>query len=167
MKKVTSSSLRTDIPALVGGAMDVLATTSLITGRAPDPQLVEKAITAVADKVGTDLSEEAHTARGGCRRLSTQIDVKDAELRAVRQAARGNAVLLRSDGFSKPLEIAPCGYGYGSGPELPPYLAFYDCPEPLCGALTTTDIATRLRTRRYLLTSRKDGFGRAIYEQVG
>jgi hypothetical protein len=87
--------------------------------------------------------------------------------RAMQSNASGNAVLVRSDGFSKPISLycPPFDSGWDSlpyrfeQPVLVPGSSFKD-------ASGSTVAASRLETESYALTRDTDGFGRRIYRQV-
>lgn len=80
--------------------------------------------------------------------------------------ARGNVVILRRDGFSKPMDICPTP-SY-SGYELPRYIRFHDMPDFAegCRAVGAAFDKVTYRTFEARNTGRTDGFGRTIFEQV-
>lgn len=193
--KVTAANLQASTRDLVAEAIEALQKRSIALSDAPTPNDVKHEIERVAHHVGQDLAEEVHEARVGCKRLNdTVLRQRDiissleadkanletalsgtskaltetkAQLRAAQQNARGNVVLLRRDGFSKPMQISPVFTPFGP-PEFPREVVFHDMPESSFEPRHYEDGFSKIayRTLRFHQTSRKDGFGRVIFEEI-
>ena len=179
----------------VDAAIDALQDISVKRADAPTLADVRAEMNQLVTRVEAPLREEIKDARHGCKRLSETVDrqrTKIAELEAknkqaedrisnlstayaeksatcdkMRKNARGNLVLLRRDGFSKPMSISPV-YGFSMTPELPRHIEFHDMPEFPTSLRDAGEPFAKVtyRTFRAVNTGKQDGFGRTIFEQV-
>lgn len=186
--KVTANTAHLDTTLLVNDAMTALQVVSFVTAAPPQPKHVQAVLTGVAQQIANDLTSEVLAAREGCKRKQETIDRQlgnlvqlnqrndeltarnfalEKEVRAQRLTARGNVVLVRRDGFSKPMEIAPCR-SFGPEPAFPHYIKAYDCPRHsgYQNPSAAVSASAHLETLQFALTTEKDGFGRRIYVQV-
>lgn len=86
-----------------------------------------------------------------------------AQLEKARKNASGNIVLVRRDGFSKPMHIL--AYGYSPHAELPPYISEYRLAED-CETSPFSRSFVQSVKDTYRLSGSADGFGRRLYVQV-
>jgi hypothetical protein len=175
---------------LIDQAMHNLQVVSEHAGAAPEPHNVRIEMRRLVRAVGTPLVRAVLEARMACKRLKDQLTAAQKEISdgrayhdkqareifelnqrvcTMRQNARGNAVIVRRDGFSKPMNIATCGSFYGAA-DLPRYMQMHDMPEPdygvrsACAKFDKASVA--YRTLDFRNTGRQDGFGRTIFEEV-
>lgn len=98
--------------------------------------------------------------------LAKQVAAVEAENARLKLSVQGNVILVRRDGFSRPMTLR-CPYAGPSAEEgFPYFIETFVCDAPVTDLRAVSPCAVAYSRERYHRTSKQDAFGRVIYEGV-
>lgn len=98
--------------------------------------------------------------------LEAKVDSQASELSRLRRAVDGNVLLVRHDGFSRPMFIEPRtpGFGFEAFPHF--VASFEHAPRAGDGIMDRAATYVPYKRIEFRDTGRADGFGRRVFEEI-